>query len=81
MLKTIEILSENPDTKIMNKRALNYFLHFQSMLVKEIESPFPDQMASLEEMNFDFQYHQDHELETMQKLNYLAQMEFWKEYV
>lgn len=74
-------LLEKPNVKNLNSRALRYFLHTQSLLIDEIKSPFSGDVPSLEELNFDFQYYEDQEIVALQKLNYLALMEFWKDYI
>lgn len=70
-----------PNSVDFNNKALMYFLHFQSMLIEQVEDPYPKGNLDLDELNFDFQTYQDHEIANLQKLNYLALFEFWKDYV
>ena len=74
-------LTKTRKNKNMNKRALKYFLFIQSLLIDQIENPFINEIPDLSEMNFDFQYHIDNEIQFHEKINYLALFEFWKEYL
>ena len=74
-------LTKFTKSKNLNRRAIKYYLYTQSLLVNEIESPFGKEIPELSKLNFDFQYYEDTEIQKNEKLNYLALMEFWKEYV
>lgn len=74
-------LAELKERKFMNLDTLRYFLYTQSILIKEVDNPYDGEAPTLEQLNFDFQFNQDLEILHFEKLNYLALMEFWKEYV
>lgn len=74
-------LQQFKGSKNMNLNALRYFLYTQSILINEIDNPYEEEVPTLEQLNFDFQFNQDPEIVHFGKLNYLALMEFWKEYV
>lgn len=65
----------------MNEQAFYRHMHFLSLLVNELKSPYPDGMPNYDELNIDTSYHNDWEIYENDKLNYLAQMEFWKDYI
>ena len=74
-------LGNNTLSKNLNFNALRYFLYVQSQLIDQIENPFSSNKQSLEALNFDFQFSEDQELTNYIKINFLALMEFWKEYI
>lgn len=76
----ISELQNHTNDKIMNEKAMTYFLHSQSLLIEQLKTPYSEVM-SLEQLNFDFQYHEDMQIQLAKKVNYLALAEFWKEYV
>mmetsp|Transcript_2393 Transcript_2393/g.3100 ORF Transcript_2393/g.3100 Transcript_2393/m.3100 type:complete len:123 (+) Transcript_2393:86-454(+) len=74
----------NSTTALANNfsyKALMYFKYVQSLITNEVTSAHGESKQSLEELNFDFQITVDPEIQMYEKLNYLALMEFWKEYI
>ena len=76
-----EILKNNTLDKNFSLKTLKYFLYVQSQLINEVQNPFESSKQSLEVLNFDFQFSEDPEIINFMKLNFLALMEFWKEYI
>lgn len=76
MLNSTTALASN-----FSYKALMYFKYVQSLITNEVTSAHGESKQSLEELNFDFQMTVDPEIQMYEKLNYLALMEFWKEYI